>query len=231
MYVISSGTINAEFKINEGAENDNAFEQDTNTPTDKYKYDVDGKREIMNNIATIQNKTGNVTKTLIKDVDNATTYTDNNTDYSLRVNLETTLSAASKEISYAGCLAQITHYTNAAGKRDIDSVPGNLEYVSSDDNELTLDSYVKYYNDDKEAENRKIIQVAKDQADAELLGGLFFKLNEDDEYWGLGGEKLIVSKPTGENKQAPVQIIVIAISSVAVIGVGIILIKKFVLKK
>lgn len=224
-------TINAEFKINEGAENDNAFEQDTNTPTDKYKYDVDGKREIMNNIATIQNKTGNVTKTLIKDVDNATTYTDNNTDYSLIVNLETTLSAASKEISYAGCLAQITHYTNAAGKRDIDSVPGNLEYVSSDDNELTLDSYVKYYNDDKEAENRKIIQVAKDQADAELLGGLFFKLNEDDEYWGLGGEKLIVSKPTGENKQAPVQIIVIAISSVAVIGVGIILIKKFVLKK
>ena len=74
-------------------------------------------------------------------------------------------------------------------------------------------------------------KIEKDQADAELLGGLFFKLNEDDEYWGLGGEKLIVSKPTGENKQAPVQIIVIAISSVAVIGVGIILIKKFVLKK
>lgn len=224
-------TINAEFKINEGAENDNAFEQDTSTKTDKYKYDVDGKREKMNNIATIQNKTGNVTKTLIKDVDNATTYTDNNTDYSLIVNLETTLSAASKEISYAGCLAQITHYTNAAGKRDIDSVPGNLEYVSSDDNELTLNSYVKYYNNDKEAKDRKIIQVAKNQADAESLGGLFFKLNEDDEYWGLGGEKLIVSKPTGENKQAPVQIIVIAISSVAVIGVGIILIKKFVLKK
>ena len=52
--------------------------------------------------------------------------------------------------------------------------------------------------------------------------------NEFDEFWG---EKLIVSKPTGENKQAPVQIIVIAISSVAVIGVGIILIKKFVLTK
>ena len=40
----------------------------------------------------------------------------------------------------------------------------------------------------------------------------------------------MVTKPTGENKQAPVQIIVIAISSVAVIGVGMILIKKFVLK-
>jgi hypothetical protein len=51
--------------------------------------------------------------------------------------------------------------------------------------------------------------------------------NEHDEFWG---ETLMVSKPTGENKQAPVQIIVIAISSVAVIGVGIILVKKYVLK-
>ena len=53
-------------------------------------------------------------------------------------------------------------------------------------------------------------------------------LNEHDEFWG---ETLMVSKPTGENKQAPMQIVIIAISSIAVIGVGIILIKKFVLKK
>lgn len=52
--------------------------------------------------------------------------------------------------------------------------------------------------------------------------------NEHDEFWG---ETLMVSKPTGENKQAPMQIVIIAISSIAVIGVGIILIKKFVLKK
>ena len=51
--------------------------------------------------------------------------------------------------------------------------------------------------------------------------------NEHDEFWG---ETLIVSKPTGENKQAPMQIVIIAISSIAVIGVGIILVKKYVLK-
>ena len=41
----------------------------------------------------------------------------------------------------------------------------------------------------------------------------------------------MVTKPTGEDKQEPLQIAIIAISSIAVLGVGIVLIKKFVLKK
>ena len=110
------------------------------------------------------------------------------------VKLETILSASNKEISYPTYIGEIIKYTNAAGRKDMKSVPGNLAYVNSDDTRMTMES-------------------AK---------------NEIDEFWG---EKLIVSKPTGEDKQTPVQMIIIAISSVAVIGVGIVLIKKFVLKK
>lgn len=52
--------------------------------------------------------------------------------------------------------------------------------------------------------------------------------NEVDEFWG---ESINISKPTGEDRLTPVQITIITISSIAVIGVAIILIKKFVLKK
>lgn len=109
------------------------------------------------------------------------------------VKLETILSASSREISYPTYIGEIIKYTNAAGRKDMASIPGNLGYVNSNDNEMTMENS-----------------------------------NEPDEFWG---ERIMISKPAGENKQAPVQIIVIAISSVAVIGVGIVLIKKFVLKK
>ena len=101
----------------------------------------------------------------------------------------------------------------------MEATPGNLKYVGSDAKELTLDSYVKY------AENGDIIDVSNEPMEG------YAKLNEDDEYWGGTGETLIVSKPTGEDKQTSMQIVIIAISSIAVIGVGIILVKKFVLKK
>jgi len=52
--------------------------------------------------------------------------------------------------------------------------------------------------------------------------------NEVDEFWG---ESIIITKPTGEDKITPIQIAIITISAVAVLGVGIVLIKKFVLKK
>lgn len=52
--------------------------------------------------------------------------------------------------------------------------------------------------------------------------------NEQDEFWA---ETIIITKPTGEDKLTPLQIVIITISSLAVIGAGIILIKKFVLKK
>ena len=51
---------------------------------------------------------------------------------------------------------------------------------------------------------------------------------EQDEFWG---ESIIITKPTGEDKLAPLQIALITISALATLGVGIVLIKKFALKK
>ena len=93
---------------------------------------------------------------------------------------------------YDSYIAQVTHYTNAAGRRD-QSTPANLSYVHSEDTRITLDKY-----------------------------------NEEDEFWA---ETFRITKPTGEDKITPVQIAIITISAVAVLGVGIILIKEFVLKK
>lgn len=93
---------------------------------------------------------------------------------------------------YDSYIAQVTYYTNAAGRRD-QSTPANLSYVHSEDTRITLDKY-----------------------------------NEEDEFWA---ETFRITKPTGEDKITPVQIAIITISAVAVLGVGIILIKKFVLKK
>ncbi|MBQ8043354.1 MAG: hypothetical protein IJ272_04300, partial [Clostridia bacterium] len=52
--------------------------------------------------------------------------------------------------------------------------------------------------------------------------------NEVDEFWG---ESIIITKPTGEDKSLPLQIAIITISALATLGVGIVLIKKVVLKK
>ena len=101
---------------------------------------------------------------------------------------------------YDSYIAQVTHYTNAAGRRD-QSTPANLSYVHSEDTRITLDS--------KNPDTNK-------------------KYNEQDEFWA---ETFKITKPTGEDKITPVQIAIITISAVAVLGVGIILIKKFVLKK
>lgn len=93
---------------------------------------------------------------------------------------------------YDSYIAQVTHYTNAAGRRD-QSTPDNLSYVHSYDAGKTLEDN-----------------------------------NEEDEFWA---ERFTITKPTGEDKITPVQIAIITVSAVAVLGVGIILIKKFVLKK
>ena len=101
---------------------------------------------------------------------------------------------------YDSYIAQVTHYTNAAGRRD-QSTPDNLSYVHSENTNITLDS--------NNPDTNK-------------------KYNEEDEFWA---ERFTITKPTGEDKITPVQIAIITISAVAVLGVGIILIKKFVLKK
>lgn len=157
------------------------FKKTNTTNVSKRVYTVDGAEEN----ESIETVIGNIEQFKELKVDERDTLK--------TVKLETILSASSREISYPTYIGEIIKYTNAAGRKDMASIPGNLGYVNSNDNEMTMENS-----------------------------------NEPDEFWG---ERIMVSKPTGENKQAPVQIIVIAISSVAVIGVGIILIKKFVLKK
>lgn len=179
-------------------------------------YDTEGYKKDLTIETVIQNKEA-FNPTIAKGENEIKA---ENADYTKTVSLTTTLSASNKEITYPGYIAQIMQYSNAAGRRDMDACPGNLNYIHSEDNEITLNSYVKYNND-----GTRITGVSKNPEAG------YVRLNEDDEYWGCGGEKIMVTKPTGEDKQAPLQIAIIAISSIAVLGVGIVLIKKFVLKK
>ena len=124
-------------------------------------------------------------------------YTDEDADWSKTAKVTTVLSVSSNGTiggNYPSYIAEITKYSNAAGRRNMEATPGNLSYVHSEATDITMNSVY----------------------------------NEDDEFWG---ESIIISKPTGEDKLSGVQIAVISTISVAILGAGIILIKKFVLKK
>ena len=192
-------------------------------------------------------------------------YNTDNTDWSKKIVVSKALSASEIESGgvYDSYLAEITHYTNAAGRRD-QSTPANLRYVHSEDKNMNMESYkdskenmitaettitvagstiteeTNYYlyGATVEAKGVKVglsdIKLEKDKltyvgtAFSDLTNTTFEKLNENDEFWA---ETFRITKPTGEDKLTPVQIAVITISAVAVLGIGIILIKKFVLKK
>lgn len=167
-------------------------------------YNRDGKlQEDNNNIKEIITSKEETSKKLLqtgktlKEINNKNEKKDfiNNTmDTSKKLVVSVGLSASEIENGgvYDSYIAQVTHYTNAAGRRD-QSTPDNLSYVHSYDAGKTLEDN-----------------------------------NEEDEFWA---ERFTITKPTGEDKITPVQIAIITISAVAVLGVGIILIKKFVLKK
>jgi hypothetical protein len=167
-------------------------------------YNRDGElQENNNNIKEIITSKEETSKKLlqtgktlkeINDKNEKKDFINNTMDTSKKLVVSVGLSASEIENDgvYDSYIAQVTHYTNAAGRRD-QSTPANLSYVHSEDTGITLDKY-----------------------------------NEEDEFWA---ERFTITKPTGEDKMAPVQIAIITISAVAVLGVGIILIKKFVLKK
>lgn len=167
-------------------------------------YNRDGElQENNNNIKEIITSKEETSKKLlqtgktlkeINDKNEKKDFINNTMDTSKKLVVSVGLSASEIENSgvYDSYIAQVTHYTNAAGRRD-QSTPANLSYVHSEDTGITLDKY-----------------------------------NEEDEFWA---ETFRITKPTGEDKITPVQIAIITISAVAVLGVGIILIKKFVLKK
>lgn len=180
------------------------FSKTDRDPSIRYAYyDVEGNKEENNaNIKEIITITqGTKTKKLLQTGETlGTTTSDKNKfindtmDTSKKLVVSVGLSASEIENDgvYDSYIAQVTHYTNAAGRRD-QSTPANLSYVHSYDTNKTLKDY-----------------------------------NEEDEFWA---ETFRITKPTGEDKITPVQIAIITISAVAVLGVGIILIKKFVLKK
>ena len=117
-------------------------------------------------------------------------------DWSKKITLRTTLSTVSGGelgANLPSYIAEITQYSNAAGRKDMYATPGNLGYVHSDDTEMTMDNS-----------------------------------NEKDEFWS---ESIIITKPTGEDKITPLQIVIVTTAAIATLGVGILLIKKFVLKK
>lgn len=118
------------------------------------------------------------------------------------------------EGSYPSYIADITCYSNAAGRRNMEAQPANLRYVHSKDTEMTLDNSYLYEDDSGH------LYATQD------AGGT--RANEGDEFWG---ESIIITKPTGGNKKLPMQIAIVVISSIAIIGVGILLIKKFALKR
>lgn len=175
-------------------------------------YNRDGElQEDNNNIKEIITSKEETSKKLlqtgktlkeINDKNEKKDFINNTMDTSKKLVVSVGLSASEIENGgvYDSYIAQVTHYTNAAGRRD-QSTPDNLSYVHSENTNITLDSNIPDTNK---------------------------KYNEEDEFWA---ERFTITKPTGEDKITPVQIAIITISAVAVLGVGIILIKKFVLKK
>ncbi len=145
-------------------------------------------------------------------------------DYSRTITLRTTLAASSEGelgANLPSYIAEITQYSNAAGRRDMKSEPANLSYVHSDDTEMTLTNSWLYELDGKTYEIQNKEEIPEGATNIR-------EANEEDEFWA---ETIIITKPTGEDKFTPMQIAIITISAVAVLGVGIVLIKKFVLKK
>lgn len=175
-------------------------------------YNRDGElQENNNNIKEIITSKEETSKKLlqtgktlkeINDKNEKKDFINNTMDTSKKLVVSVGLSASEIENGgvYDSYIAQVTRYTNAAGRRD-QSTPDNLSYVHSENTNITLDS--------NNPDTNK-------------------KYNEEDEFWA---ERFTITKPTGEDKITPVQIAIITISAVAVLGVGIILIKKFVLKK
>lgn len=142
------------------------------------------------------------------------------TEKNRTLKLETTISSLTNGkigATIPSYITQVTSYSNAAGIINKNSAaPGNLAYIHCDDKEISLDTNVK------KDSNGNITEINGTPENG------FIKMNEYDEFWG---ETIIISKPTGQDKNTILIITAITISSIAVIGVSIILIKKHVLKK
>lgn len=186
-----------DFTKAEGSKTYNYYDIESNLKGVDIKEIITSKEETSKKLL----QTGKTLKE-INDKNKKKDFINNTMDTSKKLVVSVGLSASEIENGgvYDSYIAQVTHYTNAAGRRD-QSTPDNLSYVHSENTNITLDSNIPDTNK---------------------------KYNEEDEFWA---ERFTITKPTGEDKITPVQIAIITVSAVAVLGVGIILIKKFVLKK
>ena len=229
------------------------FEKDA-TPITKKIYNANGAKTDKNINEKVKTKDATNKLTIVTTTGGRKEYNENNTDWTKKLMVSKVLSASDIENGgvYDSYLADVTHYTNAAGRRD-ESTPDNLEYVHSEDTNMNMESYKaadgEMITEEKDYEfgsgdstvtvyrHYDTSNVSKDIPESEITfekgkltynGKTYNKLNENDEFWA---ETFRITKPTGEDKLTPVQIAIITISAVAVLGIGIILIKKFVLKK
>ena len=173
----------------EGAEGDIAFRVKENN-VDKEYLNTNGT-PTRTSIDTVVESTPNIV--FLESMNEPGTTMSDYTDYTQVLAVEKVVFSSGSEgigTNLPSYMAQVTKYTSATGGRDIRSVPGNLRYIHSEDNE---------------------------EIRAEM-----------DEFWG---ERIIISKPTGEDRMKPLQIAVIVILSVAILGVGILPIRRFVIKK
>ena len=272
-------------ELKEAVNNDLKFNEDKNTYFDidttdasKVKYNTDGNAETITIDTVVKTIVGTEELSMI----DATGYPTIASDKTIK--LTTVLSSldGNEGGQFASYIAEVTKYSNAAGRRDMQAEPQNLTYVHSDDTSITLETLRNnadadwydpvnpvYITITEEMANGNIdineiiaqqptlswvtVNLIKDKLEGadktswdefETLAistydeaGAFdgrvenlseyVPLNEIDEFWG---ESIIITKPTGEDKQTGLQIGIIIAASVALVGVGIILIKKFVLK-
>ncbi len=152
-----------------------------------------------------------------------------NADYSKTVTLRTVLTSNSNgELggNYQSYIAEIMQYSNAAGRRNMEAEPANLSYVNSEDTNVTLDNSWIYEIENGDGTTTKHTTQNESEIPENAINVRL--ANEVDEFWG---ETIIITKPTGEDRLSALAITIIVISSLAVIAVGIVLIKKFVIKK
>ena len=235
------------------------FKEETVSDEDKVKviYNMYGepKTELINTTITNTDKFSFLkridnTDTSLKDryvyktIDDGKTKGEyGNTDYSKVVRLTKTLDLdemnKDEGITIPSYMSEITSFSSATGRRNMQSTPGNVEYVYSADSEMTLDSaayksgdetnFAHYIYSNGFERNVKIIDKVRNAARNVILSNLHAeRLSENDEFWG---EKIIITKPTGEDKAFPIEVVSLITTSVAIVGVGIFLIKKLVLDK
>ena len=223
--------VNNGLKLTESSEND--LEKMNDSAVSMAWYNSDGVLQngesgtrAKENIETVlKNKdafNSLVTKEVNKDNAEAYKYNDTNADYTKTATFKATL-AANDEISFPMYMGEIMKYSNAAGRRDIDACPENLNFAYTQDKNMGPGETYLIKNTD---------ETWSHTTDSSLFGSEgAVKVIEHDTYGSLETGKITVSKPTGGDKITPVEITITAISAVALIAGGIFLIKKYVLVK